>query len=265
MALVRRSVIENLQAPDNNHSIAVVIHAFYEDVFDEILGYLEKIHPISLKLYVTTPIGLLEHTQKKLQRQQHSFYVLPVSNRGRDILPFIKVMPEVLKEGHDMLIKIHTKKSTHRVDGDLWRKDVFEKLLTDQAIMANINHLYKNPEIGILGPNDHNVPMNLYMGSNADRVKQYAARMGVDADGLEKLNFVAGSMFIARSKAFLPLMNIAFTETDFEAEAKQVDGTLAHAFERLFSVSAIATRLITSCPDNIISEDYRFRYKKQAQ
>jgi lipopolysaccharide biosynthesis protein len=82
--------------------------------------------------------------------------------------------------------------------------------------------------------------------------------MGVDSDTLENLNFVAGSMFIARKKAVIPLMNIALTEADFEAEAGQVDGTLAHALERLFSVSAFTTCLKISCPDNTITESYRY-------
>ncbi|ESS71614.1 hypothetical protein WxcX [Methyloglobulus morosus KoM1] len=258
MALARKAAIASQQVLNDKNSVAVVIHAFYEDVFDEMLEYLKNIHSVYLKLYVTVPIELIESMQRKLQRQQHNFYALPVSNRGRDILPFIKIMPEVLKGGHDLLIKIHTKKSTHREDGDLWRKDIFEKLLSESAIRVNSNYLVKNRDIGILGPTEHIVPMNSYLGSNAVRVSQLAARMGVDSNTLEQLNFVAGSMFMARTKAIIPLMNMALSETDFEAEAKQVDGTLAHALERLFSVSACAAKLTTSCPDNLVTESYKF-------
>jgi Rhamnan synthesis protein F/Methyltransferase domain len=258
MAIVRSDVIGSPPKMIDNRVIAVVIHAFYEDVFDEILGYLKNIHSTELKLYVTTPIELYESTHRKLQQQQHSFYVLPVSNRGRDILPFIKIMPEVLKNGHDLFIKLHTKKSIHREDGDLWRKDIFEKLLCEPALKTNIDYLINNPEIGILGPTEHIVPMKLYMGSNTVRVTQLAGRMGVDGDTLENINFVAGSMFIARTKAIIPLMNITLTETDFEAEAKQNDGTLAHAIERLFSVSAFSLHLKISSPDNVITESYKY-------
>lgn len=257
-AIVRSDVIGSPPKLKDNRVVAVVIHAFYEDVFDEILDYLENIHSTELKLYVTTPIELYESTLRKLQQQQHSFYVLPVSNRGRDILPFIKIMPDVLKNGHDLFIKLHTKKSIHREDGDLWRKDIFEKLLYETALKTNVDYLFNNPEIGILGPTEHIVPMNLYMGSNTVRVTQLAGRMGVAGDALENINFVAGSMFIARTKAIIPLMNITLTETDFEAEAKQNDGTLAHAIERLFSVSAFSVHLKISCPDNVITESYKY-------
>ena len=265
MALVRKTAVDSLQSPHNNHSIAVVIHAFYEDVFDEILGYLKNIHSIPIKLYVTTPNNLCEAIHGKLEGQQHDFFVLPVSNRGRDILPFIKIMPEVLKNQHNLLIKVHTKKSVHRKDGDLWRKDIYDKLLLEADISANIKFLKKNPEIGMLGPSGHIVPIGLFFGLNTVRVTQLAARMGVDSDSLKYLNFVAGSMFIARTQAVIPLMNIALNETDFEAEAKQKDGTLGHAIERLFSVSAFSVGLKISCPDNKITINYRFakRYRYQ--
>jgi lipopolysaccharide biosynthesis protein len=184
--------------------------------------------------------------------------VLPTSNRGRDILPFIKIMPEVLKAGHEFLIKIHTKKSIHREDGDTWRKDIFDKLLSDSALTANLAQLANYPDIGILGPADHIVPMHSYMGANEVNVTKLAARLGVGRDALENLSFVAGTMFTARTKAIIPLMNIALAETDFEAEVKQIDGTLAHAFERAFSISAHTVGLTVKSPNNTITENYRF-------
>ncbi len=263
MALARKAVIDDPQTFDTKKSVAVVIHSFYETILDEILGYLDNINTIPLKLYVTTPINLFGATRRKLKQHKHSAYVLPVSNRGRDILPFIKIMPEVVKGGHDLLIKVHTKKSIHREDGDLWRKDVFEKLLNEHSLKENIEYLANHPEIGILGPADHIVPMDLYMGSNTARVAKLAARMGIDSGTLQKLNFVAGSMFTARIKAIAPLLNIALSETDYEAETGQIDGTLAHAMERLFSVSAYATQLTTSCPDNIITKNYKYTNKSE--
>mgnify|MGYP002085056568 FL=1 len=134
-------------------------------------------------------------------------------------------------------------------------------MLTDQAITANIDYLAKNPEIGILGPTDHIVPMGLFFGSNALRVKQLAARMGVEIDALKNLNFVAGTMFMAHTKTMLQLMNTAISESDFEIEASQIDGTLAHAIERLFSVSAYSIGLKVSSPDNKVTKNYQFTKK----
>lgn len=258
MALVRKTIMNTPDDQNNRRSIAVVIHAFYEDVFDEILGYLENIHSFTLTLYVTAPNNLVESLQRKLSRTQCSFYILPVINRGRDVLPFLKIMPEVLKGGHEFLIKVHTKKSRHRQDGDSWRGDIYEKLLLEPSLSANIEHMLTHPEIGILGPTGHIVPMSFYWGANALRVTQLAGRMGIDCDTLNSLNFVAGTMFMARIKAVIPLLNLALGDEDFEPEAGQLDGTLAHAIERLFPISAQAAQLITTCKKNTINQSYEF-------
>ncbi|MDX1722555.1 MAG: glycoside hydrolase family 99-like domain-containing protein [Pseudomonas sp.] len=256
MALVRKTLATSVCEPDLKRPVAIVIHAFYEDVFDEILDYIEKIRSIPLKLYVTTTHEQQESIEKKLSQQRHEFTLLPVINRGRDVLPFIKIMPEILNGGHDFLIKIHTKKSTHRQDGDKWRRDLYEKLLTEHAILNSIAHFQSKPEIGILGPTGHIVPMSYYWGSNASRVESLATRMGIPSDSLSALNFVAGTMFMARCKALIPIANLALSENDFEPETGQVDGTLAHAIERSLTVSASATSLDVCCQNNIVVETY---------
>ena len=160
-------------------------------------------------------------------------------------------MPTVIEGGHRYLIKVHTKKSVHRQDGDTWRSDLFDKLLTDSAIRDALEHFREAPTTGILGPEGHLVPMSYYWGSNAARVEHLAARLGVDRSNLENLRFVAGNMFFARINALLPLMNLAIHDDDFEEELHQLDGTMAHAIERVMSVSAKSVSLDTCA----ISED----------
>jgi lipopolysaccharide biosynthesis protein len=57
-------------------------------------------------------------------------------------------------------------------------------------------------------------------------------------------------MFWARIEALIP-MHMLFSEEYFEKEYGQVDGTFAHAFERMFSISSASLNLdVANCELN---------------
>ena len=57
---------------------------------------------------------------------------------------------------------------------------------------------------------------------------------------MEHDSFIAGSMFWLRPAALRLLLDAHLEVAEFEAEAGQLDGTLAHAVERVFSLTASA-------------------------
>lgn len=219
--------------------VAIIIHAFYLDVFQELV---EKIKMISgdYKLFVTTPHAHKEQIQALLAGASFPCHVLGVENRGRDVLPFLKIIYMVVEQGFSYFLKIHTKKSSHRQDGDVWRNDLYAKLLDPEKLASMVNTCNADQRIGLIGPGGHLVSMTTYLGSNCDRIKWYAERMGLSMDEVLKIPFVAGTMFFARISAVLPLLCLGVDDTEFEPEKGQVDGTLAHSIERLFSISTVA-------------------------
>ncbi|MFI8746535.1 glycoside hydrolase family 99-like domain-containing protein [Pseudomonas sp. NPDC077186] len=250
MACLRASLPQP-PAVQRNERLAVVIHAYYPDVLREILVYLQQVEGIALQLYLSCPADKVRTTRSLLASCRHPWHLEEVPNRGRDVLPFMKQLPRIIADGHDLLLKVHTKKSPHRDDGDAWRRDLYDKLLTENAMRQALDRFSHAPSTGILGPAGHLVPMSFYWGSNARRVEGLACRLGIRPDMLGALNFVAGTMFFAQTRAFLPLLNLALQESDFEEEAGQVDGTLAHALERTFSISASAAGLDVSSGESI--------------
>ena len=50
------------------------------------------------------------------------------------------------------------------------------------------------------------------------------------------LDFPAGTMFWARTKSISELFDLQLDKKDFPEEKGQVDGTIAHAIERLFGI-----------------------------
>lgn len=259
LALIKTSLDDRkINLIEMQKVLAIVIHAYYVDVLDEILDYLDAVVLMRIKLYVTTTPENEAVVRAQLSARQHQFILDVVENRGRDILPFLTIMQKVLKAGHNLFVKVHTKKSLHRIDGEIWRQDLYKKLLTDDAIMQSITIMVQNARIGIIGPEGHQVSMGHFGAKNMKRVLDLSARLGVASDTLMDLSFVAGSMFFARVDALQPLLNLAINPEDFEPENGQVDATLAHAIERMFSVSAHSIGLETTCPIPDIMNTYAF-------
>ena len=59
-------------------------------------------------------------------------------------------------------------------------------------------------------------------------------------------SFPAGSMFWGRAAAFTPLLDVEESLLDFEPELGRIDGTTAHALERLMGAVAEARRFHVS-------------------
>jgi lipopolysaccharide biosynthesis protein len=156
------------------------------------------------------------------------------------VLPFLKIIHLVVEQGFSYFLKIHTKKSTHREDGDVWRNDLYTKLLGPEKLTEMVKISDADHRIGLIGPRGHLVSMTTYLGSNRNRIKWYAERMGLSMDEVLEIPFVAGNMFFARVSSVFPLLCLGMDDMDFEPEKGQVDGTLAHSIERLFSISTVA-------------------------
>jgi lipopolysaccharide biosynthesis protein len=266
MALVRAEVIRRRanrvqQGAGARRTIAVVIHAFYMDVFDELLTYLGQVGRQELSLYVSCSEENHAAVLERLKHQAHQHEVLVVRNRGRDVLPFLQMLPRVVAAGHDLIVKVHTKKSIHREDGERWRTELFEQLISPRAISKLRQHFENNPKTGIVGPEGHVVPMSYYFGSNAERVIHLARRLGAEDGMLSSMNFVAGTMFAARVEAMLPFLALGLQEEDFEKEGGQVDGTMAHAVERALSISARCVGLEVISLDQQVNTEYGFAKK----
>jgi len=248
-ALIRASVASQ---PVNKHQekLAVVIHAFYLDILEEIITELQGITNFKIKLFVTTPFQNEQKARSLLDDSGLTYHLLSLENRGRDVLPFIKIVKAVIEEGYEYLVKVHTKRSKHREDGDKWRDDLYSKLITSTAINNAMSIFQNQPRVGLIGPVGHIVPMNFYWGSNAEHVEKLCYRLGYKLDDIRELNFVAGTMFFARIDALKPMMSLGLTDDDFDIEAGQVDGTFAHAIERIISVSAYSSNMICKSTEN---------------
>lgn len=217
--------------------VAVIAHVYHEDLWPEISDRL-RAWDIEFDLHVTTTHDRAERIAALVGHDWPGAIIASFPNRGRDIASFVQQTRVAVDSGAELLCKVHTKRSAHRADGAQWRRDLYSKTLGDRNSVRRILQAFAhNAALGIVAPEGHVVSGELYWGANAARVLGLAARLGYQGDPTPFV-FAAGSMFWARGRALQPVLDLKLSSNDFEEEAHQVDGTLAHALERLFPIAA---------------------------
>jgi lipopolysaccharide biosynthesis protein len=217
-----------------------IIHVWYLDVLDEIAAAM-RVSGLDWRIFITTTIEREQAVCERLAQLDLKAEITAFENRGRDILPFLHIADRLLNEGVDVVLKLHTKRSTHRQDGELWRKELIDKLLSPERARHTLEAFQALPKLGLAAADGHIQSLQFYWGANESNVQYLATRLGIPKPSPEQDRFIAGSMFWARLEALRPLLDAHLGVWEFEDEAGQVDGTLAHAVERVIGLSAEAS------------------------
>lgn len=226
------------QACTRPSRLSVILHLYYPDLWAEFREALSRL-PEGIMLTVTGPEASLHAVRTDILADFPAARIHPTPNRGRDVAPFIAVLPDVLAENPDLVLKLHSKKSTHLHDGNLWRQNLLSQLLPgNDTLSALIDCFAADSKLGILVPRGHLLHSEVYLEVHEDRVAGLAARMEMRLPS-NGWFFAAGSMFWFRPEALEPLLKMGLQPDEFEDESGQIDGTLAHAMERVFSLSAM--------------------------
>lgn len=219
--------------PRIQSNLAIVVHVFHYELWEEIASALRHI-PESFDLYCT--IIRREGFDSLAAYIEASFpnaQVFCFPNHGRDIFPFVHLVNSGIFSNYAAVCKLHTKKSAHLEDGDRWRSELIQGLLPGKAATnALLDTFLKERHIGAWVA-DHQLLKHRHdWGTNRERVAQELARIGIKANRY-KLKFPGGSMFWIKPAALHLLKSMNYNALDFEREEGQLDGTLAHAIERI--------------------------------
>lgn len=223
--------------------VAVVAHIYYEETWPDIAQALQGLsEPFDLIITTTAEKLTLVSSQVKVHFAHAEIHT--VDNKGRDIRPFVAVLPLLLKRQYQAVLKLHSKKSLHRGDGDLWRQTLIAQLLPHgPELLAMINSLQEYPSLGLIAPEGNVLNIQRYIGSNHHWVDQLVTELGEDAQWLEQTRpwFAAGTMFWFKPQAVQSLLHCpSILQDAFEVEKGQIDGTLAHAIERVLGCATLA-------------------------
>lgn len=226
--------------------VCVMVHAFYFDVFVDIVHRLSTAMPPGFTLLVSTTSDanreMAERIVDRLLGAHVRRDIRVVENRGRNFAPLLVEFGPRLGE-FDAVLHLHTKKSLqHGIDRVDWRNHIFDSLFGSRALVdTTLSTMATEPTVGIIHPPAfHQLPRWAHHWlSNTTRGRWLMERIGAPFDRAEGyVQYPTGGMFWARPAALAPLVNAGLTVDDFEPEPIFHDGALAHAIERAVGPAA---------------------------
>ena len=219
--------------------LAVHLHLYYQEQLPIILRYLDSLSEIPHDLFITLPQENYTLRQQILKFNSDAI-IWVADNRGYDVGPFIDFLHRIDLNNYSYIMKLHTKNNNSdycRINGfhvidSLWGSILWDSLLKNKKrVLNNLAVLEKDLHIGMLGSQFLTTHEKNTYRHVLPMVNSILERM--DFHPVEKVTFVAGTMFLARAFLFQPLLK--YKISDFEiTDGRVKDKTLAHAMERVF-------------------------------
>lgn len=224
---------------DNNKKIAVHLHLYYEDLLEEFCQYLNNItEPFDLYISCRQESDKKSiYKYAKKIRYVKKIVIRETPNRGRDIAPFYVLFGEELKQ-YDCLLHVHSKKSLYTgqekqewrhwaLNGVLKNEESVKKTLRLLLVEDNVGLVYgeMTPQLSLFA---------MHWLRNIPKGVQLLSRLNAAFEN-EMLFYPVGSFFWVKTDAVRPLFDIKLSYEDFDEEQGQIDGTLAHALERVIA------------------------------
>lgn len=237
--------LKKVKKADNDK--AIILHLYYLDMWPYFAKKLNHMVTVgNYDLFVNVPHRNskdAQHSEKLIQKDFPNAVVLHTPNKGRDVLSFVRLAKELRKNGYEYVLKLHSKKSPQRQDGKDWADEIIRSLVaTNDKKMSVIERAFDNQNTAIIGPKGSYVSLTTFYNDNQPKIHWLLSEIynKEDADNINANNdsygFFAGTMFWVRLSAIESVINLPLTANNFPPESAQLDGTVAHALERLFCI-----------------------------
>ena len=223
--------------------VAVVVHAYYDELVSELAERVASL-PVGCDVLITDATRDGVDSSNFAGENVRQVRVYPVANHGRDIWPLVQLVNAGLLDPYEIVLKVHTKKSEWRAehaeldgDGDRWKDEFLTSLAGSPSVVAAImTEFDERPALGLL-----TAPGNIlgaeFWGGDQEIAHHLLLRLRLHLPE-HQLQFAAGSMYWIRAFVLQGLRALELTADDFEPEQGQIDGTTAHALERLIGMLA---------------------------
>lgn len=226
--------------------LAVHLHLYYLEQLPEILKNLNSLDGQNYDLFVTM-VEKNQEAEQAIKSFNPDAKIMIVPNLGYDVGPFIEFLHQINLDDYDYILKIHTKGNKsknhtwlngNRLDNQLWKQILYDALLKDkERVKHNLAILEENPDIGMLSSKYCITDEKRTYQKLLPQINESLQQCGFEK--VERVRFVAGTMFYVRAKLLKPLLK--YTIKDFtESDGNVKEGTFAHVVERLLGALVLA-------------------------
>jgi hypothetical protein len=224
---------------EQHTTTAIVVHIYNWDVWQPIAARLQQL-PGGYQLYLTLSPEIDAERREQLTQALPTAKIRPYPNQGMDILPFLRLIPELIKQGYQQVLKLHTKKG--QADFGLpWGQALIDGLIGDAESLRLVEQAFsQHPSLTLAGPAAFYLSGQKLMLGNQLALESLSQTLLQQPLPQADWGFFAGSMFWTRPQHWQTLADWAGANPSaFDGDYQQ-DGLLVHAIERFFGLACSA-------------------------
>jgi len=217
------------------HQDALVYHLYYPDLVDEAVQVMAQC-AASFDVYLSVSSLIAAPQLRRIVAACSGRVVISeFPNCGYDIYPLLRYLTDSnidLLGSYRWILKLHSKRSSHRKDGAQW-----SQALQDALCDLDLDQIAD--QVGMVMPEMSTLRVGDYIGSNRQELRTILKLLQVPESALEESYFAAGSMYLMRSQCFKPFeQQLPRLVELLGEEGYRIDGSYAHAMERCMQFMA---------------------------
>ena len=232
-----KNYTQNITSLMNRAKVAIQAHVYYIDLINEVIESTNNI-PVKFDLYITTTTQEKKYQIKnyiKKNSKANNYYIKIIKNKGRDVLPLLIQMREVINK-YKYFCHIHTKKTLQSPRlGTGWRNYLYKNLLGSDIVPEILSDFENNQKLGFIFPETYYQSKESALKLNSSLVNSmnYLINQMFEGHQIGKsLDFPAGDMFWAKTIAVYQIFKLNLNKVIYlEGNGPQ---TLLFAIERIW-------------------------------
>ncbi len=248
---------------------AFILYIYYLENFDKYFEYISNM-PKYVDIFIVSPNNEVLTSMKDFIQEKNISSKIEYrkhTNQGREQSALLITCKDIATS-YEYICFIHGKKTPHvsKQNGEEFAKHCTDNLIYNEHYINNvIDLLENNPQLGFLIPPV--ILFNPFATINSEWLENFEIAENF-VKNILKLDLALddtplapyGGMFWFRREAFNTIFKHNWKFEDFPAEPrKEIDGTIAHAIERLFSYFVQDAGYATAW---ILSDKYSQSYLK---